>query len=197
MNRAALSARVIVVALASAASALTASCSSDPVLSDTVEAQGNETKGIPEGPLHRAGQRCTACHQKGGEASNSPFTLAGTVFAQPNRQVGVENAEIRLTDSEGTKHIATTNCVGNFFVKPSEWEPRFPILVEVAKGGATRSMKSPIGRETDCAGCHSIKIPPADPLSEVGHIYLFSTDEIGMPNGSASCPVDPRRPGSP
>jgi hypothetical protein len=172
-----------------------ASCT-DPVLDQIVEEQGNETQRIDKGEFHRVGQRCTACHQEGGEASNSPFTLAGTVFAQPNRQVGVGGVEIRLTDADGTKHTAKTNCVGNFFVKPSEWVPKFPILVDIAKDGVRRSMRSPIGRETDCAGCHTLAIPPADPFSQVGHIYLYAGDEPGRPNGDDSCPVDPVRPGT-
>lgn len=182
--------------LALTAAAVSASCT-DPVLDQIVEDQGNETKGIPQGPLHRAGQRCVACHQEGGEASEHPFTIAGTVFAQPKRQVGVEGAEVRMTDADGTKHITKTNCVGNFFVKPSEWVPKFPILVEVAKGGVRRSMRSTIGRASDCAECHTLSIPPADPFSQVGHIYLFATDELGSPEGAADCPVDPLRPGSP
>ena len=113
-----------------------ASCSSDPALSDAVDALGNETEGIEKGPYHRAGQACVTCHQEGGPASDFPYTVAGTVFAQPNRQVGVEKAEIRMTDADGTKYIAETNCSGNFYVTAAQWDPKFPILVEVAKGGA-------------------------------------------------------------
>lgn len=183
---------VLVIAIA----AVSASCS-DPVLDDTIDDQGNETKGIPAGPLHRAGQRCVACHQPGGTASDSPFVLAGTVFAQPKRQVGVEAAEVRLTDSDGTSFITKTNCVGNFFIKASEWDPKFPILVEIGKGGVRRRMVSPIGRATDCSQCHTLAIPPKDPYSELGHIYLFPTDEVGSPDGASDCAVDPVRPGSP
>jgi mono/diheme cytochrome c family protein len=196
MIRGGSSIRLVVLGSALAAAILSASCT-DPVLDTIVDDQGNETENIDQGELHRAGQRCTACHQEGGEASSSPFTLAGTVFAQPNRQVGVSGAEVRLTDSDGTKHTAKTNCVGNFFIKASEWEPKFPILVEIAKGGVRRSMRSPIGRDTSCAGCHTLAIPPADPFSQVGHIYLFATDEPGSPEGAADCKVDPLRPGSP
>lgn len=174
-----------------------AAACTDPVYDDAVEAQGNETEGIPKGPYHRAGQRCVLCHQPGGEASDSPFTLAGTVFAQPARQIGVDGAEIRLTDADGTRHTTKTNCVGNFFVKPDEWQPKFPILVEVAKNNIRRSMRSPIGREPDCAFCHVTDVPPANPFEKVGHIYLFATDEPGSPEGAADCPVDPKRPGSP
>lgn len=182
-------------AVLGAATLLAASCT-DPVLDQTVEEQGNETERIEKGEFHRVGQRCTACHQENGEASNSPFTLAGTIFASPTRQVGVGGAEVRMTDSDGTKHIAKTNCVGNFFVKPDEWVPRFPILVEVAKSGARRSMRSAIGRETDCAGCHRVETPLPDPLSQLGHIYLFAADEPNQPNGDDLCPVDPVRPGT-
>lgn len=172
------------------------SCS-DPVLDDAIDEQGKETSGVPEGEHHRAGQPCVLCHQADGPASDSIFTVAGTVFAQPKRQVGVEKAEVRMTDSDGSKYIAKTNCVGNFFVKTSEWNPKFPILVEVAKGGVRRSMRSPIGREPSCGKCHRLSIPPADPYSQVGHIYLYSGDEQGTPDGALDCPVDPKRPGSP
>ncbi len=172
------------------------SCS-DPVLDDAIDAQGNETAEIPQGPLHRAGQPCVVCHQEGGPAADFPFTVAGTIFAQPARQIGVDGAEVRMTDADGTKHTAKTNCVGNFFVKPDEWAPKFPILVEVAKGNLRRSMRSPIGREPSCAGCHVPQIPVSDPASQVSHIYLFAGDEPGFPEGALDCAVDPKRPGSP
>lgn len=196
MTRGAANIRLFVVAGALATAGVSASCT-DPVLDQIVDDQGNETENIDQGEFHRAGQRCTACHQEGGEASSAPFTLAGTVFAQPARQVGVEGVEIRLTDSDGTKHTAKTNCVGNFFIKATDWEPKFPILVEVAKNGVRRRMQSPIGRDKDCASCHTLAIPPKDPFSQVGHIYLFTGDEPGSPEGAADCKVDPLRPGSP
>jgi hypothetical protein len=173
-----------------------ASCA-DPVLSDAVDAQGNETSGIDKGEFHRAGQPCVTCHQAGGPASDFPYTVAGTVFAQPLRQVGVELAEIRMTDADGTKHTAKTNCVGNFFVTAKEWQPKFPILVEVGKGNVRRSMRSAIGRDGSCAGCHAQELEPGDPLAQVGHIYLYATDEPGSPEGAADCKVDPKRVGSP
>lgn len=175
--------------------AIGAACT-DPVIDDAISAQGNETSGIPKGEFHRAGQECTVCHTEGGPASDKPFTVAGTVFAQPAREVGVGAAEVRMTDAEGTKFIAKTNCVGNFFVRPEDWQPHFPILVEVAKGNVRRSMKSVIGRASSCAHCHSFDLTPKDPLSQVGHIYLFGGDEPNLPNGANDCPVDPVRPGT-
>lgn len=188
-----------VLACSLAGAALTVSaCSSDPVLSEARDKLGKETAGYPQGPFHRAGQPCLVCHQDKGEASDKPFTMAGTVFAQPARQVGVEGAEVRMTDADGTKYIAKTNCVGNFFVRPEEWTPRFPVLVEVAKNNSRRAMRSVIGRDGSCGGCHTNELPPLkDPFGTVGHVYLFGGDEPGSPNGAADCPVDPRSPGSP
>ncbi len=174
----------------------------DPALDDRIDALGKETSGIPKGEFHRAGQPCTACHVEGGPASTS-FTMAGTVFAQPARLVGVGGAEIRLTDSNGSKHITKTNCVGNFFIKSTTddpengWDPAFPVLVEIEKSNVRRRMNTVIGRESSCGGCHVAGLTPDDPLSQVPHIYLFGGDEPGLPNGQTDCPVDPRAPGDP
>jgi hypothetical protein len=166
----------------------------DKQLSKEVDRQGNEVAGVPQGQFHRPGKECVVCHQDGGEASDHPFTLAGTVFASTNRQVGVAAASILLTDSDGSKFIATTNCVGNFFVRPSDWQPKYPIIVDIQKGDVRRTMSGPIGRQTDCAFCHKQNID--DPLSEVDHIYLFGTDEPGLLDGDPTCPVDPVVPGT-
>jgi hypothetical protein len=183
--------------IAVAAIALSGVSCNDPVLDDDVKAQGKETSGVPQGEFHRAGQRCTVCHQDTGPASSSPFALAGTVFAQPARLVGVGGAEIRLTDSNGTKFTTKTNCVGNFSIKATDWQPEFPILVEVYKAGSSRTMQSAIGRQTDCAFCHTLGIPVADPFSQLPHIYLYSSDEPGLKDGDPQCAVDPVLPQSP
>ena len=162
----------------------------DPVLSDKVDTLGNETSGVDKGQFHRAGQPCVTCHQEGGPASDSPFTVAGTVFAQPMRQIGVEGAEIRMTDADGTKHTAKTNCVGNFFVKADEWQPKFPILVEVAKGNNRRSMRSAIGREASCATCHILGLRD---FGSPGQIRLYDTEsevDTAKPPIPAQCPND-------
>lgn len=190
---------LLLLAMSAALAASSTSCRTDPYLSNSISDLGNETSGVEKGPYHRAGQPCVLCHQEGGPASSAPFTIAGTVFAQPARQIGVEAAEVRMTDADGTKYVAKTNCTGNFFVKAAEWDPKFPVLVEVAKGGVRRGMKGPIGRDPSCAHCHSFDLPvqDKDKTSQVTHIYLFSADEPGSPLGAADCPVDPKRPGTP
>lgn len=184
--------KVLLAALGVAA-ALGLSCG-DHLIENEAADQGNETAGVPQGEFHRPGQRCTACHQDGSEASDDPFTLAGTIFASQQREVGVDGVQVLLTDAAGTKYTAQTNCVGNFFVKASEWSPQYPIIVALQKGTTTRSMSTAIGRETDCAGCHRLKI--VDPLSQLDHIYLFSGDEPGLPDGNPACKYDPVRPGT-
>jgi hypothetical protein len=172
----------------------------DPALDDRIDNLGKETSGIPKNEFHRAGQPCTACHVEGGPASDSPFSVAGTVFAQPARLVGVSGVEIRMVDAEGSKHIAKTNCVGNFFVTPDGadgWSPKFPILVEIEKSNLRKRMTTVIGRASSCGDCHVSTVDVGDPLSQVPHIYLFGGDEPGKPNGDTDCAVDPRAPGDP
>jgi hypothetical protein len=171
-----------------AVAALSSSCSTDPIHDGAVAAQGKETTGVPIGEFHRAGQPCIVCHEDHGPA-NSVFSVAGTIFAGPNNFVGVDGAEVDLTDADGTKHTVTTNCVGNFFVKPSDWNPKFPILVGVSKGGASRQMSSVIGRDGSCAFCHVKVINDENQYGSMPHIYLFAdADPAGV---STACPVNP------
>lgn len=174
----------------------TSSCS-DPEISGGAAALGKETSGIPKGEFHRAGQPCVVCHQDQGPASDKPFVVAGTIFSGPVRMVGVNNVEVRMTDSEGTKFTSKTNCVGNFFVRPSQWQPHFPILVAIGKDNVVRTMQGPIGRDGSCAHCHANASTPDDPFSQTGHIYLYGGDEPGSPNGSVDCPANPIAANSP
>ena len=67
------------------------------------------------------GRDCAACHRAGGQATNSPFTLAGTLFADLNAPCnpgGVQNAYIEVLDGEDDLQpngLLRTNGVGNFY----------------------------------------------------------------------------------
>ncbi|MCS6913573.1 MAG: hypothetical protein RMK29_14110 [Myxococcales bacterium] len=67
------------------------------------------------------GRDCGACHRAGGQATNSPFTVAGTVFAAPNAPCnpgGVANVYVEILDEKGDLQengLLRTNGVGNFF----------------------------------------------------------------------------------
>lgn len=151
----------------------------DPVHESEVEALGPEKPGIPQGPLHRAGQPCMVCHSPEGPA-NTVFSFAGTVFAAPAMVgattgapvTGVENAAVGIRDSTGAPFLALTNCVGNFYVAPDKYSPVFPVLVSVSKGKNAVFMNSQITRETSCAGCHARAVSDTSP----GQVYLSTSD---------------------
>ncbi len=165
------------------------SCTLDPVQDVAVEALGEEKGEANE--FHRAGQACGLCHQAGGRAK-SDFSVAGTVFVAPDSLVGVDGARIDLVDSKGSAppKPVRTNCVGNFFVPRDEWNPAFPIVVRVTRGGVSRTMRSQIGREASCAGCHKAQVPLETPLENVPQIYVFPP---GTPPevSATTCSVDP------
>lgn len=190
MSRASSSVLLLLPALAVAFGAA-AACEPlpDPVHDDAVARLG------PEGPmgagaLHRPGQPCATCHGPAGPAS-SDFSVAGTVFAAPGSLVGVEGARLELVDATGSSPpqatSLVTNCVGNFWVRHSTWDPIFPVRVVVVKGDTRRAMQSDIGHDASCAGCHAKAV--SDPLAQLGPVWLFETaDPAGPPR---ICPVDP------
>jgi hypothetical protein len=180
-----------VLAVGVLASVVVSGCSSDPVESDAIKALGKETAGGPS-EFHRAGQPCGLCHQANGQA-DTDFSVAGTIFAGPNNLIGVDGARVDLVDSAGTSPPLTTkvitNCVGNFWVLRSEWDPAFPIAVRVTKNGVSRTMQSQISRASSCADCHKAQIPLDDPFSTMPHVYLFADQD---PAGKAAvCGIDP------
>ncbi len=166
-------------------------CFPDPVHDRAVDALG------PEGPdgtgeLHRAGQPCGTCHGTSGPATTD-FSVAGTVFASATTLVGVEGARVDFTDAIGTSPPSTTptltNCVGNFFVKRSVWNPVFPVKTSVTLGTVTYQMRSPIGGTASCAACHKTHVTV--PLSQVGPVFATPPPQAAPPG---ACPVNPVLP---
>jgi len=68
-------------------------------------------------PSMNPGVDCMSCHAPGANASDRPWTVAGTVFAFPGDlpDAGVEGAEILLTDVTGKKLTLHSNGAGNFY----------------------------------------------------------------------------------
>ena len=183
-----------VVAIAACAAAC-----SDPVRDGRLKAVGDERPDVPVGEFHRAGQACVLCHTSGGPASSKPFSVAGTIFIQPNTAIGLGGATVAFTDSAGSQKTVTTNCVGNFYIRPSEWDPAFPLLVRVYRGAHSKTMQGQIGRERSCSFCHhdpvdpplQYKNSPLDPkFSSANHIYVYSASE-SAPGPDPMCPVNP------
>lgn len=143
--------------VAVAALASTSSCM-DPVQTDAESALGGEINGERPGPTHRAGQPCTVCHSEHGSQSPA-FVVAGTVFERRGQTAAAPNVTVVITDVVGSTFATSTNRVGNFFVTANEWQPTFPLFVELqttnANGEAvTKAMKTRIGRDGGCAVCH-------------------------------------------
>jgi len=154
-------------ACAAGAFALALASCGDPVHNDAVAALGPEDPNVPVGPLHRPGQPCLLCHQPGGAAS--PFTVAGTVYMTATAQKSVANVTVLVFDSTSAMFTTTTNCAGNFFARPDDYTPVYPIWATLRAGRIQRDMNSPAHREGSCAGCHTAAVGPTSP----GPVYLI------------------------
>jgi hypothetical protein len=157
--------RHALVSLAIAAAALAVGCG-DPVHDALVDALGPETT-VPRGPLHRAGQPCLVCHDGAGPG-RMVFSVAGTVYEHETSKKALAGGTVQLTDATGAKHIAQTNCAGNFFVQQVDWDPTFPLHVALAYGALTQKMTTHIGRDGGCATCHSGVVTS----SSLAHVWL-------------------------
>jgi hypothetical protein len=124
--------------------------------------------------------------------------MAGTVFYGPGATsplVGVGNAQVLLEDDTHSQVTTTTNCVGNFWVKPGDWpgHPQYPVIVRVV-GQPQQTMfdvpmQSHISRQGSCAGCH--QVPASGNLFETpGVIHLAPQDDSTFA-GDPTCPVKP------
>lgn len=169
--------------------AVVAAACSDPVRDAEVRNLGAEFPNVPLGEYHRAGQPCVVCHGGQGPATKR-FTVAGTVFAQQGAAIGVDGATVAMTDSAGGQYTTKTNCVGNFFVRPEQWDPSFPILVRVFKGSQVKTMQGAVGRERSCGRCHDDPSGGLEPFRAAGHVYLYGSGDSVPP--AAMCPVNPQ-----
>jgi hypothetical protein len=174
MNHARALALLVVMLVATSS----ASCF-DPVHAREVEALGGEVNGVGPGRLHRPGQPCRVCH--GGDGPGSPeFTFAGTVYLYRDEQEAAEKATVVISEAKpGGKSISLgTNEAGNFYVTKDEFDPEFPVLVEIRDArilevpAGVKSMVTPIGRNGGCGFCHANNYAEADPKRLMPHLYL-------------------------
>ncbi|MEJ7729633.1 MAG: hypothetical protein WKG00_10480 [Polyangiaceae bacterium] len=99
------------------------------------------------------------------------MSVAGTVYQKRDRDIPAWGAVVRLTDASGGRFESRANCAGNFYITVGDWEPVFPLVVEVdhADLPAPVPMESHIGREGACAGCHVVDSGPGSP----GRVFLL------------------------
>jgi hypothetical protein len=190
MSRSAKVNRGSVLALAIAASLLAASCG-NPAVDVRITALGEEKEGVEPGQHHRPGQPCVLCHSTYGGAEPI-MTVAGTIYAAPapaGAAIPVEGAVVQLIDGFGNKSpVATTNCAGNFWLTEEQWNPGFPLLVEIVctkDGGSEvrQTMATRIARDGSCAGCHYDSEPNQ---GTPGRVYC-SSSPTGFPE-PVGCP---------
>lgn len=140
--------RLLVVAILAVVSACY-----DPVHADEVAALGPEAPGVPEGPTHRAGQRCTTCHD--GRGPGEPeFSIAGTVYRVRGQTAPLVDGKVTITDATGRALELTTNSVGNFYIERDKFDPVYPLKTFVQGEGSFARMTTTIGRDGGCATCH-------------------------------------------
>jgi hypothetical protein len=131
-----------------------------------IAALGPEDPMVPAGPRHRPGQPCAVCHNADGTAT--AYVAAGTIYRDPAAVIAVADVQVSLIDTKGNTFATTTNCVGNFYVKASEFRPVPPFWTSVQLGEFPFRMASPIHREASCVNCH---FDPAGGAS-AGHIFV-------------------------
>ncbi len=144
----------------------------DIVHTDQVQALGGEAPGVGPGPTHRPGQPCLVCHGGQGPASFQ-MSLGGTVYDTQGQSAPAEGVQVQIEDITGASVTATTNSAGNFFVPLDQWQPKFPLLMQVSRGGVTQQMLTYSSREGSCAGCHSNPSGPRSP----GPIYVNASQK--------------------
>jgi mono/diheme cytochrome c family protein len=179
--------------LAFAVSAALAGCG-DPYRDRLIDNLPAEDPAFAPGELHRPGQPCVACHSSYGGAPE--FAVGGTLFAATKVDevpAMLSGYTVRVHDSEGRARDALSNGCGNFFIRRDDWDPAFPLLVEILAGdpaGPTplvpvSSMGSRIAREGSCGGCHIGRPSPISP----GIVAIPGTSNAS-PNASSAgtCP---------
>jgi len=167
---------------------LAATACADPVQDQQVKALGaTDPQGIPDGEFHRAGQPCLTCHGFYGPASLR-LAVAGTIFAGPDKAVGVDQITVEFVDSEDIRRSANTNCVGNFFLRADDWDPGFPLKVWLRRGSEPPvKMNTQLSREGSCNQCH--KDPPS--FDSPGHVHLLGVEPMTPPPPCQYSPVAP------
>jgi hypothetical protein len=156
--------------------AIACAACSDPIVDDARDALGPEQAGVPKGPLHRPGQPCLVCHDDSGPGE-LVMSLAGTVYKYPDTLDPLSGAFVDFIDSRGRTFTAATNCAGNFFVQPADYDPHFPVWTSVRYGGVTVDMSTAIFRDGSCASCHAHHVGP----ESAGQVYFAPTHEAVFP----------------
>ncbi len=130
------------------------------------------------------GRNCGFCHHSGGQATNSPWTVSGTVFASkdsPCNPGGLAGVVVEVQDDKGVPQdngTLITNSTGNFW---SAARYTTPLLIRVYQPDPANANNPPLkelkmltpvggmgGPRVNCADCHSFPGLQGAP----GRVYL-------------------------
>ena len=164
--------------------ALAAGCIGTTPEEELEDQQGGDVG--EEGPTHRPGQRCLACHGADHTPGGEVFVLAGTVYRRAGDAAGLAGAEVEVTDDRGAVFTVVSNQTGNFMVSTGEVDqdrrnqgwlgvpdpPAFPLRVKVSYAGSEQAMRNVIHREGSCAACHDRAGPGA---ASAGAVFVEET----------------------
>lgn len=153
----------------------------DATHDEQVKALGGEAAGVAPGPEHRPGQPCLVCHGGEGPASSS-FSVAGTVYALFKETAPAVGATVQIEDINGAVFLSPTNAAGNFYVSTSQWQPTYPIQMQVSLMAASNQMLTHVGREGSCAACHQATPGPSSP----GPVYVATDQDQLVGDGGTS-----------
>jgi hypothetical protein len=174
--------RAPLLLLAVLAMAAGAVACADATHDQQVQALGGEAPGVAAGPEHRPGQPCLVCHGGEGPASSS-FSVAGTVYAVFKETAPAVGAKVQIEDVTGAVFDSPTNAAGNFYVSTSQWQPTYPLQMQVSLMAASNQMLTHVGREGSCAACHLGTPGPASP----GPVYV-ATDPAELAGDGGTAP---------
>jgi hypothetical protein len=141
------------------------------------EALGPDTGRFEEGPNHRAGFACLACHGPDGSPEGSlsgpaggvEIVLGGTVYGQAGDRYGAQDVEVVIRDDANHEISVHSNRAGNFYLTRGggstpqsrghgevsiPWPLEYPLSIRVRSGADEQSMRGLIWREGSCAVCH-------------------------------------------
>lgn len=122
-----------------------------------------------DSPVMEPGENCQGCHGDVGHlwlgerrrhARN--WNVSGTVFDPADPAVGVEGAQVDVTDANGFHFSLRTNLAGNFYSAESVTPP---LAVCVSRNGRKTCQQSPLASGA-CNDCHNLAVlgAPQPPL---------------------------------
>jgi len=115
-----------------------------------VPAACDEPVATNESGNHNAGEPCLNCHNGGGDAPT--FRVGGTIYSALGGGAPVVGATVRMTDANGTEHVAISARNGNFWLTE---QVALPLTVQASSCPSTLNMVSSASvGNCNAAGCH-------------------------------------------